>query len=69
MNAFMSKVEKLYYFDNIHYMHIVLKGRKRYDLDERKYFIRFTFDDSQTLEWGETFYINKIEVKVKGYLN
>jgi hypothetical protein len=63
MNVYLSKTERVYYFESVKFIHIIMRGRKRYDLDERKYFIRFTFEN-QDLEWGETFYLTKIEEKV-----
>jgi hypothetical protein len=65
MNVYLSKAERVYYFDDVQHMNIFMKGRKRSDIDERKYFIRFTFNDGHALEWGETFYLNKIEHKVR----
>lgn len=61
----MSKVGRSYDIEDVDYIQMVLKGRKKGDVDQRRYFIRITFKDKKTIEFGHTFNDDVIKEKVR----
>lgn len=64
INIFLSKVERLYSFDNVDYIEIVIKGQKKGAYDNRKYFVRILMKDRlPPVEFGYTWSFDKIKFK------
>ena len=63
INIFGSRKVKIYNFDDIKYIEIVMKGNKKGANDNRKYFIRFCLNNNNDFEFGDT--LNEYKIKEK----
>ena len=67
INIFLSKESKTNDIDDLEDIEIVLKGIAKTNMDSSRYYIRFTFKDGTTYEFGESLTFRKIGRKVNKY--